>query len=814
MNANPMNFLALLNTQIQYRVPRWQRRYCWAESDIRRLVEDLLTVAKAGPHASHYGGTLLTVPEPGAAGVIPKYQVIDGQQRLTTISILLACIANKLGPTGESGGWTAAIIRDHRLTNPGQKPDLHRKLRLQDGDEEIYRDGLEGNDLKNDPGAVAQAWKVIRRLVDKNAVDQLLIGLERFRVVSIGIDNEDPQQIFETLNATGRPLTESEKVKNWLLMGLSEDKQQQLYKNYWKTMENSLGVSNSTEPIDLFLRDFLRWKKKSGTIQGIRHSYDILRRWAIENKTYRNNRPALFAELARLSKLYGILTGTAGTHNHRGIEQELKHLRAMGIHNHRPLTLRLLDDLDSQKPGATEEAIARVFAAIGTWITRLWLSRHTLSGMNSAMAELAHKPGPGDSDNYIEYWLNAIRKLQYQRIGVPGDDAVREGIRTRKAYGGAATKIAFAILCALMEKEDKEEASPRKNLTIEHIMPRTLTALWRQALGPDAEEIHGTHKNCLPNLTLSGFRTNPKMGTAPFDVKKQEYAKSPLSMNRRIAQEDQWDESALKRRAKDLAHWVLKCWPWLGQENPPKTYRWRIGDEDWRYEDKASQMVLNVAATLMALDPQNVQRLSGDAIVSNVHPASLYPPNCKAGAQMMRSIPGYDDYVMYPYRNLVTCKKLCEKLSARCNVQIEIELSEPPQSPTEKFWKDLERETGGLSELRDNSGKKVSLTSNPLNMAGDTIKIYIRDQVCKLHILAGNKEDSPTRVQRLRQMSQAMVDQMSDQTIEKDPEEESLAGRTVVVKRSWDINNEGEWSDTAWWIKDQYQRLQAIVHSD
>ena len=205
MQAHHIEFQELLNGQVQYVVPRWQRRYRWGQSDIERLVEDLLTVALAGPETAHYGGTLLTFPEPGAAGVVKTIRVVDGQQRLTTVSILLACIANALEPEGRCDDWTAQIIRNDRLMNPGKPKEKHRKLRLQDGDEEEYRRGLQGN--PTGAGAVAQAWKIVRRLVARHDVALLLKGLERLRVVSIGLgDREDPQQIFESLNATGRPL--------------------------------------------------------------------------------------------------------------------------------------------------------------------------------------------------------------------------------------------------------------------------------------------------------------------------------------------------------------------------------------------------------------------------------------------------------------------------------------------------------------------------------------------------------------------------------------------------------------------------------
>ena len=122
---------------------------------------------------------------------------------------------------------------------------------------------------------MAQAWRIARRLVARCDLADLLKGIARFRVVSIALDpTDDPQQIFESLNATGRPLTESEKVKNWLLMGLPDEEQQDLHDNHWMVIERSLGVVQNTEPVDLFLRDCLRWK--TGKNLGIKRDHEEL----------------------------------------------------------------------------------------------------------------------------------------------------------------------------------------------------------------------------------------------------------------------------------------------------------------------------------------------------------------------------------------------------------------------------------------------------------------------------------------------------------------------------------------------------------
>ena len=814
MNAQHIQFLQLLNGDVQYVVPRWQRRYRWGQSDIERLVEDLLTIAVAGPDAMHYGGTLLTFREPGPPGVMSSIRVVDGQQRLTTVSILLACIAAELGPEGRCGDWTAKIIRDRRLTNPDMSPNKRRKLRLQNGDDEEYRLGLEGN--PTGAGAVAQAWRIARRLVARHGVPRLLTGLERLQVVSIGLgDEEDPQQIFESLNATGRPLTESEKVKNWLLIGLPDEEQRDLHDNHWLRIERLLGANHTTEPTDTFLRDVLRWR--TGAIHGLDRVYEGIRRWAVR-QGHAADRPALCRELARLAGLYGILTGTAGAHPDPKVERELRHLREMGIDIHRPLTLRLLYDAsDDGGMGATDDGLARALAGITTWTTRLWLADRPTAGMNKAVVELAHGPGPGPNEDFAEHWLGRIQRLRNTRVGVPSDEAVREGIRTRKAYGGSATRSSFAVLCAMMEAEQREEAPARKPLTIEHVMPQKLTDDWRVALGEDAEEKHGRYRDRLSNLTLSGDATNSGMGAGTFDAKQAVYRNSSIGMTRRLADESEWNEEALERRAEDLTHRALTRWPWREAPTAARvvpdrssSLRWRIEGGPWHTESAASQMVLNVAGALLSRDPANAERLSGDAISSNVHPASRYPPGSTVGTLTVRAVTGHDNYVLYPYeQDYPTSAERCRKMGGRCDVKIEVEFEEDSRTPA--FWRFFREHAGGVPGQKD-SWRGTSQWTNPLNSSGDRVGFHVGNpELLWLYIRAGESRGSPARTARMLQYSWRIRDQMGDQELGENLEKNSENGMTVSVRRQWTRDDEDEWPEAAEWIKEQYERLQAIL---
>ena len=814
MHAQPIRFLELLNRQVQYVVPRWQRRYRWGHSDIERLVEDLLTVAAADSDAAHYGGTLLTFPEPGAPGVVTTYRVVDGQQRLTTVSILLACIAEKLGPDGTCGEWTAQTLRNHRLTNPDQRPEKSRKLRLQHGDEEEYRRGLEGD--PSGAGAVTQAWRISRRLVNRNDLGLLLEGLDRLRVVSIGLEaHEDPQQIFESLNATGQPLTESEKVKNWLLMGLPDREQQDLHENYWLALERTLGAEHTTEPTDLFLRDLLRWR--TGKVHGLDRVHEGLRRWAVR-EGHVHDRPALCRELARLAGLYGLLTGTAGEHPNAKVERELRHLRDMGIDIHRPLTLRLLDDVSQDDgSGVTNEELARTLAGIGTWTTRLWLADRTTAGLNKAVTELAHGPGPGTGEDFANHWLGRIRRLRNTRVGVPDDDAVREGIRSRRAYGGTSTRTSFAVLCALMEAEHREESPARDHLTIEHVMPQKLTDKWKRDLGDGAAEQHGRWRDRLANLTLSGDATNSGMGAGTFAAKCEVYRASPIGITSRLANEAEWDEAALERRAEDLAQRALNRWPWQDQassttkaDGRSASLRWRIEGGPWHSENAASQMVLNVAAALLSHDPANAARLAGGAISSNVHLASRYPPGSKVGALTLRGVPGHEAYVLWPYaadyrESAVKCRKLGE----RCDATVEVEFEQ--DNRTKAFWRFFREHAGGVPGQKD-TWRGASQWTSPLNAYGDRVAIYVGNpELLWLYIRAGDAHASAERAARMRRYSWTMRDQMADQELGESLEKNSEDGMSVSVQRRWSRDDEEEWPEAAQWIKEQYDRLLAVL---
>ena len=396
--------------------------------------------------------------------------------------------------------------------------------------------------------------------------------------------------------------------------------------------------------------------------------------------------------------------------------------------------------------GVNNESLATTLSGIGTWTTRLWLADRATAGMNRAVADLAHGPGPGEGEDFSEHWLGRIRRLRNTRVGVPNDEEVREGIRTRKAYGGSATGSSFAVLCALMEAEHREEAPARNRLTIEHVMPQKLTDDWKRALGDQPEEKHGRHRDRLANLTLSGDATNSSMAAGTFAAKRKVYRNSSIGMTRRLADENEWNEEALERRAEDLTGRILDRWPWPDQtisQQVGSSLKWRIEDGPWHTENSASQMVLKVAGVLLSRNPANARRLSGESIRPNVHLAERYPPGTTVGTLTMRAIPGHDQYVLYPYeRDYPTSAERCRKIGERCDVRIEVEL--PRTGLTQAFWEYLKKHMGGVPGQKPDWRGATQWTS-PVNSSRDRIGIHVGTEWIWLYIRAGETQASEQR---------------------------------------------------------------------
>lgn len=358
MEARPVAFIQILNQSCQYSIPLWQRRYSWGDREIGQLMSDLELAAQKSetdPEYRHYCGAMITHTVGNPAGTINYHQVIDGQQRLTTISLLLQCVAQSMDEESSFGTWNRANIHQKLLTNQGVSISESRKLKLQDIDEKEYSSIIDNQGQNSQTNTrIGYAYKKLKQHIKNIGAFTLMKGFQHLWIVSIVLQaHDDPQQVFESLNTTGRPLTEGEKIKNWLLSGLDPESQSRLYQNYWREIEIALGEvpsqssehiasKDASKNIDLFFREFLFWKL--GIEVRKNDVYLDFRKWAINNHLDKDKHE-LAEQLCLCARLYGFIIGTFTYPKFsRKIDAVVRRLREQPLDVHRPLTLRILHD--------------------------------------------------------------------------------------------------------------------------------------------------------------------------------------------------------------------------------------------------------------------------------------------------------------------------------------------------------------------------------------------------------------------------------------------------------------------------------------
>ena len=324
-------------------------------------------------------------------------------------------------------------------------------------------------------------------------------------------------------------------------------------------------------------------------------------------------------------------------------------------------------------------------------------------------------------------------------------------------------------------------------------------------------KIHAQYRDRFGNLTLSGDATNSGLGTKTFAEKKRIYYRSPIGLTRRIADESSWGAIEMERRSEYLAYKVLTLWPWedrFAPEEPSsvnieRPIRWRIADGKWHSENTASQMTLNVVSALLSLDQSNIDRLSGDRKIPNVHPASKATPDLN-----MRRIPDHEDFVMYPYAQTYEHSATrCRNFGERCNVSVEVELLRTG-STTKRFWRYVKETTSGLPGQKDSWQGATQWSPNP---NGDYVGIFAGPEQISLYIKSRSSEAGKNRTEEMRRYSWFLLENMADQQNIGDLDREASAGRSVAIVRTWNREDEQDWPEAAVWITEQCERLHSII---
>ncbi len=558
MKAVDANLLELLKKSTQFVVPIYQRVYSWGEPECRQLWDDAVRAGERTDLANHFTGSIVYIEkDQGTTTAAEPDLIIDGQQRVATVTLLLAALAEHLDTLPEEQrepvkGFAPEKIRGLYLTNVYETGDSFFKLILSKGDRAALKAIVRRAPLPDVESRIPQNYRFLKERVANSQVDLAAVcrGLSKLVVVDVKLTRgtDDPQLVFESMNSTGKKLSQADLIRNFVLMDLPPAHQEHMYEDYWFPMEKEFKGSNEKR-FDEFVRHYLTLK--TGQIPRLGDVYDAFKARAVELQAAGQSRDDLAIDLSKHTEWFvAMALGKEPRPSLARRFAEIDQLRASVVY---PFLLRLYSDYDAGT--LSEDEFAAILDAVISYVFRRAVCRIPTNSLNKTFASLGNSI---DRPNYVEsIWGRLLTLPTYKRF--PTDDDFEESLRTQDLYNFRRA----AYLFRKMENHGRKEEVSTAEYSIEHIMPQNenLSPAWQGALGQDWRSVHERLLHTLGNLTLTGY--NPEYSDKPFTDKRDMaggFKDSPLRLNQGLGQLDTWDATEIKARAQRLATQAVDIW--------------------------------------------------------------------------------------------------------------------------------------------------------------------------------------------------------------------------------------------------------------
>ncbi|MFA5382729.1 MAG: DUF262 domain-containing protein, partial [Candidatus Micrarchaeia archaeon] len=549
MEAKETKFLRFLNSPKQLVIPIYQRTYSWDIDQCEQLWKDIIRTGKDESNFGHFIGSIVYV-EKGLYQVsaLPKLLVIDGQQRLTTVSLLISALCNFIEEKNIQTEINPNRLASYYLMNEKEEGEEKYKLILTQSDKTaLFKlvDKLELTD--EDSKKIKENYNFFKEKIEKTDLEVIHKGISKLIIIDVSLDREkdNPQLIFESLNSTGLELTQADLIRNYILMGLEKQQQEYLYNNFWYPMSKSFGHSENSALFDKFMRDYLTIKL--GRIPNMREIYSEFKMYSSKQK----NIVEVVQDIFEYSKYFvNIALEREPDGDIKNKFCDINELKATVSY---PFILNIYKDYIQDK--ITKEEFLDILNLIESYVFRRAVCGVPTNSLNKTFATLYKKI---DRENYLDS-LKATIILQDSYRRIPGDDEFERELLIKDVYNFRNRNY----LLRRLENYDRKEIVNVETYTIEHILPQNqnLSEKWRNDLGENWKEIQKTYLHTIGNLTLTGY--NPELSDKSFEEKrniKGGFKDSPIRLNRILAKLDKWDENEIKKRAKNITQLAIKIW--------------------------------------------------------------------------------------------------------------------------------------------------------------------------------------------------------------------------------------------------------------
>jgi len=553
MKATEAKLLDFLKKSPQFVIPIYQRNYSWTDKDCRQLWDDIVRTGKSEQLSAHFVGSIVYV-EKGLYQVTSPSAllVIDGQQRLTTVTLLIEALARAIGDGEPIDGFSAKKLRNYYLLNPLEEGERGYKLILSQTDKTSLIALLEQQPQPKDHSLrVAANFGLFQEwLADpKTDIAAVCKGLAKLLIVDISLnrDQDNPQLIFESMNSTGRELSQADLIRNFILMGLEPQLQTQLYEHYWRPMEVDFGQQAYATHFDSFMRHYLT--VKTGEIPKLFEVYDSFKQFARSPQA--GGVEPLVEDIRAFSSYYCAMA--LGAEPDSGLAQAFQDIRELRVDVAFPLLLELYHDYAAGL--LTKDEMLRAARLIESYVFRRAVCAIPTNSMNKTFSTFSKAL---KKDRYLEsIEAHFLLLPSYRRF--PSDQEFARDIQIRDLYNFRSRSYWLRRL----ENHGRKERVPVDEYTVEHILPQNenLSSKWRDDLGPEWERVQSTWLHTLGNLTLTGY--NSEYSDRSFSEKRDiegGFAQSPLRLNQGLADLTSWNEKSISDRAQRLANQVVKVW--------------------------------------------------------------------------------------------------------------------------------------------------------------------------------------------------------------------------------------------------------------
>ena len=556
MDAHVKTVFEILHSGNQFLVPFFQRQYSWTKKEWHNLYKDVVALVEGGAEANHFLGPLVCTEASHAPGDGKRYQLIDGQQRLTTLTLALAALRD-VSKLKNFADLTDEIHEDSLVHR--RRQDLQRfKVVPRLEDRRSYEMAIDGTA----PGVVAgtgiagcysffkRAWRNPVTDAGEPMARRILTALtERLSLVAITVDGENPYEIFESLNWKGLPLEEADLIRNFLFMQVPPAEQATFHETYWKSFESRFERVERYEkvPPTLFYRNYLM---REGRYCPNKAAY-------VEFKRQNQERGLSLRTVEQVTELqrfanFELWLQRPDLCERLYLRERLAEIQQLFVTTAHPLLLNLLDRHDKGYLG--REELDECLRDLSSFVIRRSICGESTRAYGRWFPEAIPTIVTRPSVNLRDYW---------NEKGWPDDATFIARLAEFPIYA-RETKKCLLLLKRLERAEGNAETVNPQNLNIEHVLPQTVEndeagRTWQAELGAAWRQEHEKWVHTLGNLTLTG--NNPELGNNPFAVKQDMFRRSIVSLNRYFAGIAHWNGGAIRERGIELGRKIARLWP-------------------------------------------------------------------------------------------------------------------------------------------------------------------------------------------------------------------------------------------------------------